>query len=214
MILRGDGIQARYVPSVLHYISSRSNEFFIWGFEEPENCLEYSRVNVLGHDFEQTYSKEAQILITSHSPALISLRDQETACYRAFKKNDTTIIVQVWPNEGVSEASEQGELLRKELGILEIQEEVHREYAKKLSELDELHDQIKILQDDIVKSGKPLLLVEGKYDKIIIEAVWGKLFGKIDLPFTVRAADPAANTSGGGAAGAQSVAKTIEVFPR
>lgn len=212
LIRRGDGIQSRYVPSVLHYISSRSNEFFIWGFEEPENCLEYSRVNVLGHDFEQTYSKGAQIFITSHSPALISLRDQETSCYRAFKKNDTTSIVQVWPNEGALEASEQGELLRKELGVLEIQEEVHREYAKKLSELDELHDQIKRLQDDLVKFGKPLLLVEGKYDKAIIEAVWAKLSGNSDPSFTVRVADPAANTPGGGTAGAQYVAKTIEVF--
>lgn len=212
LILRGDGIQARYVPSVLHYISSRSNEFFVWGFEEPENCLEYSRVNVLARDFEQTYSKEAQIFITSHSPALISLRDHQTSCYRAFKKNDRTDIIQVWPDEGALEASEQGELLRKELGILEIQEEVHREYAKKLSELDDLHFQIKGLQDDLVKFGKPLLLVEGKYDKIIIETVWAKLFVDIDPPFTVRVADPAANTPGGGAAGAQYVAKTIEVF--
>jgi len=212
LILRGDGIQARYVPSVLHYISSRSNEFFIWGFEEPENCLEYSRVNVLARDFEQTYSKEAQIFITSHSPALISLRDKETSCYRAFKKNDMTSIIQVWPDEGALEASEQGELLRKELGILEIQEEVHRQYAKKLSEFDELSDQIKRLQDDLLQFGKPLLLVEGKYDKIIIETVWVKLFGEGVPPFTVRAADPAANTPGGGAAGAQSVAKTIEVF--
>jgi len=44
LVMRGDGMQARYVPSVLHYISSRSKIFFIWGFEEPENSLEYSHI--------------------------------------------------------------------------------------------------------------------------------------------------------------------------
>ena len=44
LVQRGDGIQARYVPSVLQYIASRSSDFFIWGFEEPENSLEYSRI--------------------------------------------------------------------------------------------------------------------------------------------------------------------------
>lgn len=51
IILRGDGVQARYVSSVLHYISSKSNDFFIWGFEEPENSLEYARTNKLAEDF-------------------------------------------------------------------------------------------------------------------------------------------------------------------
>lgn len=210
LLVRGDGIQARYVPSVLHYISSRSNDFFVWGFEEPENSLEYSHVASLARDFERTYSKGVQIFLTSHSPALVSLHDASTACYRAFKKEgDITSIAKVWPEQ---RANDHRELLMSELGVLEIQKEVHDQYAGKLLELDKLAAQVAILQNDINELGKPVLLVEGKHDKTIIESVWAKLFGGAEIPFIIRVADPAANALGGGAAGASSVRKMVEAL--
>lgn len=39
---RGDGVRIRYLPSILHYIAKNSSNMYIWGFEEPENSLEYS----------------------------------------------------------------------------------------------------------------------------------------------------------------------------
>ena len=210
LVVRGDGIQARYVPSVLHYISSRSNDFFIWGFEEPENSLEYSHITSLAHDFEHTYSKSVQIFIASHSPALVSLRDTSTACYRAFKKEgDITVIAKVWPEKG---AYEHRDLLMGELGVLEIQKEVHEQYAGKLKELNKTRAQLIEIQRDIAKAGKPLLLVEGKHDKTIIESVWAILYGGAEIPFIVRVADPAANDSEGGAAGASSLQMMVEAL--
>lgn len=208
--VRGDGIQARYVPSVLHYISSRSHDFFIWGFEEPENSLEYSHVTSLARDFEQTYSKSAQIFIASHSPALVSLHDTNTACYRAFKKEgDITVVAKVWPVKGVSGHRD---LLMNDLGILEIQKEVHEQYAGKLLELQKLTDQVGKLQKDLTELGKPILLVEGKHDRTIIESVWTKLFGDVEIPFIVRVADPTANDPAGGSGGASSVGKMVEAL--
>jgi hypothetical protein len=209
LLVRGDGIQARYVPSVLHYISSRSNDFFIWGFEEPENSLEYSHVTSLAHDFERTYARGAQIFIASHSPALVSLRDASTACYRAFKKDDVTGIAHVWPEKG---PHEHRDLLMSELGVLEIQKEIHDQYVIRLSKLGELATQVSKLQSDLLELGKPVLLVEGKYDKAIIESVWTKLFGEVEIPFIVRVADPAANDLKGGAAGASSVKMMVEAL--
>jgi len=139
------------------------------------------------------------------------LRGDSTACYRAYKVDDKTNIVQVRPD---TIDSEHGELLLKDLGILKIQEEIHEQYAKELSELENLNIQIKRLQNDLSEIEKPLLLVEGRYDKTILESVWSKLYGDVEIPFIIRVADPAANDPAGGAAGAQSVANMIEALHR
>jgi len=202
-------MQARYVPSVLQYIASRSGDFFIWGFEEPENSLEYSRITSLAHDFEKIYSKDAQIFITSHSPALISLRDENVACYRVYKEDDSTKVVQVWPQK---RTTSQAQTLMKELGVLDIQQEVHSHYKEKLEELDNTTKYVEVLQQELAQLERPLLLVEGKHDREIFDAAWAKLFPGTDCPFIVRVADPAAYGVEGGAAGAASVAKMIEAL--
>jgi predicted ATPase len=207
--LRGDGIQARYVPSVLHYISSISNDFFIWGFEEPENSLEYSFVSSLGNDFESIYSKWAQIFIASHSPAFISLHDSSTACYRVFKNEDDS--TNIFPIHYGQKLNEHKNLLMNELGVLEIQKEVHELYSEKIMKLKEISVQVSELQKDLDKFRKPILLVEGKFDKNIIETVWSKLFNNSKPPFIIRVAD-SAKSNQGGAAGASSVKMMIEAL--
>jgi len=209
LVFRGDGIQARYVPSVLHYISSNSNDFFVWGFEEPENSLEYTHITSLTRDFVQTYTKKAQIFITSHSPAFVSLRDENSTCYRAFKENDATSVVCVWPEKT---SLGHREALLRELGALQIQEEIHKQYAEKLSQFETIAARVDTLRNEIAQYAKPLLLVEGKYDKQIIEVAWAKLFPSVAIPFIVRVADPAANAPGGGSAGATYVAAMIEAI--
>ncbi len=43
---RGDGIQSMTIPAILQYICERGrNEFCYWGFEEPENSLEFRRAS-------------------------------------------------------------------------------------------------------------------------------------------------------------------------
>jgi AAA15 family ATPase/GTPase len=48
---RGDGIQVRYIPSILNYIAVNASENYIWGFEEPENSLEYNMAHKMSEDF-------------------------------------------------------------------------------------------------------------------------------------------------------------------
>lgn len=209
LVQRGDGIQARYVPSVLSYISQSSNDFFVWGFEEPENSLEYTHINNLANDFDQTYSKHAQIFITSHSPAFISCQNPNSACYRAFKHDDATSVVCVWPKR---DSSGHTEALYGEIGMLKIQQEIHDSYSDKLKELEEISTQKSILESELAQHNMPLLLVEGTHDKDIIEAAWQKLFPQTAPTFIVRTADTASGTRGGGAGGATSVANMIEAL--
>jgi len=84
---RGDGIQARFIPAILNEIS-KGKKNVIWGFEEPENSYEYRNAESLAKDFLNTYSKNKQIFITSHTKEFLSLiRDNEdkVSLHRVYK---------------------------------------------------------------------------------------------------------------------------------
>ena len=65
---RGDGIQARFLPSLLHHIASRSKKVYIWGFEEPENCVHPHLFETL---MDLCRKSPVQVVITTHSPYLV-----------------------------------------------------------------------------------------------------------------------------------------------
>ena len=205
--LRGDGMQARYIPSVLHYIASKSSSFFIWGFEEPENSLEFSSADSLATDLENLYSKDAQIFITSHSPAMVSRTGAGVSCYRVWQPIDRTEVE--WLEKPLGK-SISGARLQEEIGLLRIQQEIHSEYTEKLRKLEALSQRVADLEGEIAANQLPLVLVEGVTDVAIFETAWSKLYPGVMMPFLVRSADPLANVAGGGSGGASSLAKAIE----
>jgi len=205
--LRGDGMQARYIPSVLHYIASKSSSFFIWGFEEPENSLEFASADSLADDLENRYAKDAQIFITSHSPAMVSRAGPDISCYRVWQPESRTEVERlVYPLD----KSAAGAKLKEEIGLLRIQQEIHEEYKEKIKNLEVLSERISNLEAEIATQQLPLVLVEGATDISIIETAWAKLNPDIPIPFLIRSADPLANVPGGGGGGANSLAKAIE----
>lgn len=205
--LRGDGIQARYVSSVLQYISKSSNDFFIWGFEEPENSLEYTHTVELADDFVTLYSENAQIFLTTHSPAFTSIHHEKNTCYRVYQRDGKSEVAQVWP-----EADDilQESALNKELGLMQIHVGIHREYVKQGEQLKEMQDSVRNLVQEIQKAQKPLVLVEGKTDKKILETAWHKLRPNSEIQIIIRDADTTGGAISGGAGGADALAKMIE----
>lgn len=80
----GDGILMSYLTYFLAYISKHSTkEISIWGYEEPENSLEYSKTQELAIKFRDQFIKDAQIFITTHSPAFIRLKDSQ--CVKFYR---------------------------------------------------------------------------------------------------------------------------------
>lgn len=71
----GDGIVMSYLVFFLAFLTKKTTKCYIWGFEEPENSLEYSKVQQLAQDFFNNFARTAQIFITTHSPAFIRLKD-------------------------------------------------------------------------------------------------------------------------------------------
>jgi len=205
--LRGDGIQARYIPSVLDYISRSSADFFIWGFEEPENSLEYPRVVDLARDFEQVYSRNAQIFVTTHSPVLTALKGPHTTCTRIYKSRELTSASIVRP-----QPKDQSQLaeLNEEMGLLRIQEELHQEFVTRALEISTLKSRLRDLTDEIARHQLPLILTEGPTDAQILTHAVSALRKAPAVPFLIRSADPAEGGPGGGAGGVGSLARAIE----
>lgn len=91
---RGDGIKARHIPSILRYMQKNIEEnrpkkaiisSFIWGFEEPENGVEYLSCFEMADEL-YSYREDCQMLITTHSPAFYMKRECEDAnCFYVYK---------------------------------------------------------------------------------------------------------------------------------
>ncbi len=87
---RGDGIKARHIPSILRYLQKNIEKgrpprsvggSYIWGFEEPENGVEYLACFEMAKEF-LSYINERQILVTTHSPAFyIQTKSETTSCF-------------------------------------------------------------------------------------------------------------------------------------
>lgn len=206
LTLRGDGMQARYIPSVLHYIAQKSSSFFIWGFEEPENSLEYANADSLANDLQEIYSEEAQVFLTSHSPAFVSRHGDGLSCYRVVQDDArTTAHLVPLPLSATTGGNE----LSEEIGLLRIQQEIHQEYVEKLEALELVRERVAELETELAEHAKPLILVEGGSDVHILTAAWSALYAQT-MPFVVRSADPLANIPGSSSGGAGAVAKAIE----
>lgn len=176
---RGDGIRVRYLPSILHYIAKNSSNMYIWGFEEPENSLEYSLALRMAEDFANTYCKHSQVLVTSHSPAFIGL--SETTClgiFRCFRDNGTKIIPidQVEDKYGLAE----------ELGYIQIQKEVAELLKQKTTMIDAITAQKAALLQELSQLTRPVLYTEGKTDVKILTIAWKRLYGEQECPFEIK----------------------------
>jgi AAA15 family ATPase/GTPase/5S rRNA maturation endonuclease (ribonuclease M5) len=80
---RGDGIKVRHIPAMLRFIGEKSSSGHktliapqIWGFEEPENNVEFSSCFALSQQFIEAAKNKTQVILTTHSPAIYSIADK------------------------------------------------------------------------------------------------------------------------------------------
>lgn len=192
--LRGDGIQARYLPSLLHYVSTFSNRVYLWGFEEPENNLEHALATDLAKALTEDYSGPAQVFVTSHSPAFFDAPAARGKLFRVFREDRSTLAE-------VVEQAASGELfssrvqLQEELGLMDLQRRQQQEYVERLAVLRKEHEMVRNLKATLEAQKSPLVLTEGKWDVIILNEAWKRVRGGTP-PFRIQAASTG-GTSGG-----------------
>jgi hypothetical protein len=163
---RGDGVKARHIPILLHYIAEQSRSRrvkgspqsqTIWGFEEPENNLEMSKAAELAKEFLE-YSKEIQIFATTHSPAFYSLGTSvpETSIFlvTGTGEDGNTAVKRVNPGEL--------ETVDEHVGILPI---IAPSFARAVAE----RDKSLAMLNEAKKLYRPTIFVEGKTDVMVLE---------------------------------------------
>lgn len=167
---RGDGVKARHIPILLHYIAQQSRSRrvkgspqsqTIWGFEEPENNLEMSKAADLAKEFVD-YSKEIQIFATTHSPAFYSLgtsvSDTGIFLVTGTGEDGNTVVKPVKPGEL--------EAVDEHIGILPI---IAPSFARAVKE----RDRWLAMLEEAKKLDRPTIFVEGKTDVMVLEKAFG-----------------------------------------
>ncbi len=116
----GDGVVMAYLVYFLAFLTKNDRKNYIWGFEEPENSLEYSKIEDLAYQFYNEFSAQAQIFITTHSPAFINLHERDgVSLYRVYIEPYSTSNrgQQPSPNKRLTRV-EKLETIRKQLSLL------------------------------------------------------------------------------------------------
>ncbi len=179
---RGDGIRVRYLPSILNYLALNSKKSFIWGFEEPENSVEYNLAIKMANSFQTEYAYKSMVFLTTHSPAFISLTGNNVELFRCFSEDNKT-------NVYTKKEAASKEAISAELGYVKLQEELFAEYLEKKKRLDESIAEVNKIKTRLEAFSLPVVITEGKTDVAILKTAWKKLYPDIDIPFEICSCD-------------------------
>lgn len=183
---RGDGIQVRHIPAILAFLSDQSSEdYHLWGFEEPENSLELANAIEEAAVFRD-YGTEGnkQIFLTSHSPAFFALDDPAVARYFVSRtdRREGRLTSKLRPIS--AEDEEAPSELMGETPHLPVISHYLKEADEKIRELREKGDELAELLESRDRS---LVFLEGDSDAIIMAAAWDVLLS-IPRPFDFESA--------------------------
>ena len=188
--LRGDGIQAKYVPKILDFLASidKEKKYTVWGFEEPENSSEYINQKQLAKEIKEIYSRGKQIFVTTHSEEYLQLYDgveirkdeRRSNLYHVKKLRDTeygeyTEIYYFDVDKNEFEITNQKAQLDEDLG----QSYLRAKYSKEITQREEeyLKDKTAILTENtelkkkVQQKVKPIIFVEDAYTELY-KIVW------------------------------------------
>ncbi len=179
LLNRGEGIKSKYIPPLLQWLDNNDkSKEFIWGIDEPENSLEFGLSDKLARLFFNDYAISNQIFLTSHSLAFINPPKGITIQPTIFKVLKDEYGATQWQNVNDLFKKQTRHNLYDELGLLLAQKEFIEEYRSVVKE----KEQLKIKVDSY---NLPIIIVEGKTDKWIIEKAWRALHPKNVMPFEI-----------------------------
>jgi len=189
--MRGHGVRMRYIPAILHHISNISRQFYLWGFDEPENSCEYTLCSQMASDFKNDYSKKTQIFVVSHSFSFISLRGLDISRFRVYKSDGSDCSL-------VQLIEDDSHILENDLGILSMNDslqKVYSEYQLKVNLMNEMETALSSFK-------MPLILFEGSSDAIHFEIAYKVLYKQdISTKYHLEKHDHLPNGDIGGGAG-------------
>lgn len=179
---RGDGIKARHIPSILLSVSNnirgsrKKNSIdytFIWGYEEPENGVEFFSCAKLADEL-YGYSSNTQMIITTHSPAIYTRKNNGNAkCYYVYKnaRGDSKY------DENYSTVE-----LNENIGLMPLIAPYIENFQK---ELEEREKNLQVLKAEIdglrSKTNRIVIYTEGKTDVKYLKLAFEKNAGYSEI---------------------------------
>lgn len=173
---RGDGIKIRHIPMILSFIGRKRQNLGInsiirpqiWGFEEPENNVEFSTCFELNKQIIEAAKQHTQVFITTHSPAIYSLCSSpelpvniKTACYYVSKEVNETKVTSSDENS-----------IHGHIGFLDVISPIiskqKEEWQKKIDAQESLNNSLSL---EIKRNSQPRIFLEGRSDKTIIKRI-------------------------------------------
>lgn len=170
---RGDGIKVRHIPSMLRFIGKKSSTGKktpitpqIWGFEEPENNIEYSACFSLNDQLVDAANEKIQIILTTHSPAIYNISNKvkenqklKCACFFVEKSQDNSTYLIKINHQDIHEKIGFMPLIAP---IIAEKEQIWKNDKKRLEET------IFEIKSDLEIHKKHRVFVEGVSDKFIL----------------------------------------------
>jgi len=196
---RGDGIKARHIPEILNFIASRDKyQFHIWGFEEPENSLDFVSAEAEAARFLKiALGGHLQIFVTTHSPSFYNLGgDDVRKFYVTRDESGEAKILQGRSLEkfDISSAIGEGFYLPAVAKALE-------EYSAREADASRFRNEAEQFRQEIDAYKMPIVLTEGKTDELILNEAWKRVRKGISPYIKIKSCDTT-DGQGGGSAGA------------
>ena len=189
---RGDGIKVRHVPIILKFLDEKRNSLMnqggvrhssIWGFEEPENNIEFSAAFDLAQQFSDFANSNRQIMFTTHSPAFYMLSSDEDS------RNTAKIYVVSKKGSHSKAATIDQSDINEEMGLLPLISPFVKEERNKWVEHIEEVKQTVARERKIAKREIPTLFVEGKSDKIALTRIVAVFYPKIARKISINSGE-------------------------
>lgn len=167
---KGDGIKARHLPEMLHYINQIESrpKLYLWGFEEPENSLDFQSAELEANRFAHFASRDdTQVFITSHSPAFyLAQAPTGTEVRRYFISKQKFDNGEVLPANAALriDTFEEAERAMDSAGLLQLPFLIRRiqDFREKLAEQTKEAEHLRSVMASLES---PTLFVEGDHDE-------------------------------------------------
>ena len=170
---RGDGIKTRHIPAILKFISDQlninkvkgsPNTIMLWGYEEPENNLEMLAGFKLAEQFVE-YSKDIQLLITTHSPGFYSLKSKHSEIINLFK------VIKPIGKDAQIISLDSHNVLDADMGLMPL---ITPHIQEKIIEIEKLKTDNDRFKSEIQDANKNVIFVEGDDEVRIFNALISK----------------------------------------
>jgi len=204
---RGDGIKARHIPELLNFISQKDKyDYHIWGFEEPENSLDFAAAQAEAQRFlTLAQQRDTQIFMTTHSPSFYLINSPSIAKYYVQRDElGGSEIVQgrALDKIDVEHALNDGFYLPAVAAAL-------KGLAEKEEKIRDIESRNSQLSQQLKQIGTPVVLTEGRTDARILLQAWQKRRGG-EPPFRIQSCETGVEAAGSGNGGAQMLAVRLK----